>query len=67
MLELSTKEIIAIIKDINNYLENIEIDDNMLNCIFVNFELINSENEKICLINIYLYVQYTKSSKNQKN
>ena len=37
------------LKDINNYLENIEIDDNMLNCIFVNFELINSENEKICL------------------
>lgn len=37
------------IGDVINKIENIEPDENMMGCIILNFELVNSEENKICL------------------
>ena len=37
------------LETISNELHDIEPDESMLNCIFINFDLVNSNDEKICL------------------
>lgn len=36
-------------EDVSNQLTIIQPDDTMLNCIFFNFDLVNDDNEKVCL------------------
>lgn len=40
--------------DVSTHLALVQPDDTMMTCIFLNFELINSENDKICLKNFIM-------------
>ncbi len=47
------------LNDVSNILQNVQPDENMLNCVFLTFELVNPNDNTICLKN--LIVKYKES------